>query len=430
MRLEKERCDKYKTCIQCRKGVFELEPSGLATKGNLLALGCRVRNLGLGVANKKILSVGHLGRVNSVGDWGPKGAANEDERQRRPEGVRHQAEENVSDAVALLEEAAVRNKAYSNQCQINECEVEERHVVDEDGPQTTEHVLLELGITLIQGRGERTGGLESLCFSAKPFWQGECSNDAESNVRRHPKLVTRASLASVIAGGNKENKLAETVDNGVGKAGTNEPSKLCIVGVGDQGFAHDQNDGNGKERDGQQDRVQTKRGVEEAGEALGKCHLADLFTPETKVELERRIHGTNSPTSTLLQVAAVIFGNGSELKRFVNVGRLPSLTEHESRCRHVFGQRAQGKVSNLLQSLSPSDVTGSSAPCYAHGVLDGLNDVNEEIQRLSQRIGGGRVVEQLRRANQGHFGVHYSVGKQSAKPISLRNLGHMLVHAI
>lgn len=132
--LEKERTHKYKTCVQGRERVFEFEPGGLSAECNLLALGCGVRNLGLGVADEEIFSFGHSRGVNGVADGSPKRAADEDEGKRWPESVSHQGDEDVSGAVALLEEAAVRDEGDGNECQVDKGEVEPGHVVDKDDP--------------------------------------------------------------------------------------------------------------------------------------------------------------------------------------------------------------------------------------------------------------------------------------------------------
>lgn len=382
-----------------------------------------MRDPRLGIAVQQLLAVRHRRRVDGVRDGRPQRAAQEHKRERRPEGVREQAEERVVEVrVALAVEAAVRGHDQADQREIHKRQVEECHEVEQDAPETAEHALAELRVALVESRTQRAGGLESLRLASEPGGENEGADDAQRNVRRHPELVSGTALAGVVSGGDEEHKLAQAVADDGREAAPDEPSQLFVGGVGHQRLAHDQDDGDGEERNGEQDGVHAERRVQEAGEALGEGHFLDLVAVQTELELERRINGSNSPSSSLLEMAAVILGNGSELKRLVDVGSLPALSEHQRGRSDIFGKRTKREVANLVEGLAAHNVAGSSAPGNAEGVLDGLNDVDEEIETLGEGIRRRGVVEQLGRTGEGHLGVDEQVRKNSTKPVSLGNL--------
>lgn len=335
--------------------------------------------------------------------------------------MREQTDEYVVHAL-VSDNVAERRENDGNKSKVDKAKVEERHVVEHNAPESAEHVLSVLGVTLVEGRAQRSRRFEGLGLSTKPCGQDEGSDDAEGNVRRHPELITGTTLTSVISRGYEEDKLAQSVRDDGSKARSDEPSKLGLGGVGDQRFTHGQDDGNGKERDGQKNGVDAERGVEETGEALGKCHLLDLVTVQTKLELERGVDGTDSPTRSLLQMAAIILGNGAELERLMDKSSLPSLAQHEGRGRHIFSQGTKREVADLIESLTSNNIARTSAPGNTESVLDRLNNVDEEIQRLSEGVRRGSVVEELRGAGEGHLGVDDKMGKNSTKPVTLGNL--------
>lgn len=106
----------------------------------------------------------------------------------------------------------------------------------------------------------------------------------------------------------------------------------------------------------------------------------------------------------------------------MDVGRLPALSKHQSRSSNIFSQGAEGEVSYLIQSLATHTVAGTGAPGDAESVLDGLNDVNEEVERLGEGIGWRGVVEQLRGAGEGHLGVNEHVRQDGTEPVALGDL--------
>lgn len=320
-----------------------------------------MRNLGVGIADEQLLTLWHGWRVNGVGNRCPQRAAEENEGDGGPEGVRNQAEQDPTGRVIRVE-AAEGGQANTNQSEVNKGQVKDGHVVDQNRPKSAEHVLSELGVTLVQRRRQRTGGLESLSLATKPCRENKGSNDAQGDIRRHPKLVSRASLASVISGGDKENEFANSVRDHGSETSADEPSELCFGGIGNQGFTHGENNGNGKHGDGEQNSVQAERSIEESREALGKRHLLNLVTPQAKVELERGVNSSNSPPGALLKMAAIVLRDSTKLKRLVNIGGFPALAQHVSGCRDILGQRTEREVANVVQSSTSCHVTRSSAP--------------------------------------------------------------------
>lgn len=70
-----------------------------------------------------------------------------------------QANDDISEA-GILEETAVRREDHRCQSEVNESEVENRHVVEQDSPQSAEHALSHFRVPLIECRAERTSRLE------------------------------------------------------------------------------------------------------------------------------------------------------------------------------------------------------------------------------------------------------------------------------
>lgn len=385
-----------------------------------------MRDSRLGIAVQQLLAVRHRRRVDGVRDGRPQRAAQEHKGQRRPEGVREQADERVVEVrVALAVEAAVRRHDQADEREIHKRQVEECHKVEQDAPETAEHALAELRVTLVERRAQRTRRLEGLRLTAEPGGQDEGADDAQRNVRRHPELVSRTALAGVVSGGDEEHKLAQAVADDGREAAPDEPSQLLVVGVGHQRLAHDQDDGDGEERNGEQDGVHAERRVEETREALREGHLLDLVAVKTELELERRVDSSNGPSGSLLEMTTVILRDGSELKRLVNIGSLPALSEHQRRRSDIFGERTKREVADLVEGLATHNVAGSSAPGHAEGVLDGLNDVDEEVETLGEGIRRRRVVEELGGTGESHLWVDEQVRKDSTEPVSLGNLSQL-----
>ena len=164
--------------------------------------------------------------------------------------------------------------------------MEESHVVDEDTPKAAEHVLAQLGVALVKGRTEGSCRLEGLSLASEPGWEDERADDAERDVGRHPELITGASLSGVVACWDEQGEFTDTVGDDRCETSANQPSELLVGCVCDEGLLHDKNNRNGEHRNGEEDSVQTQRGVQETREPLGSGHLSNLITPKTKVELE------------------------------------------------------------------------------------------------------------------------------------------------
>lgn len=411
----------------CGDGVLQLPVRILSTVCNALAPCCRVSNASGRVALEEALTIGDGRGINSVSDRSPERAANEDKSQRRPESVRDEAEQNILGRV-LLGEAAERSEHNGDEGEVNECHVVDGKALDKDTPHATEEVLPEDGVALVETFAERTGGLEGLGLATEPLGEDEGSEDAEGDVGGHPELVAGTATADTVAGWHGEEELTDTVANMGGETGADEPAELLFSGVGNQRLTHGENDGDGEHGGGKQDRVQVERSVEETGEALSNSHLTNILAPKAELELDGGIDGSNSPTRTLLQMATEILRHGTELQRLVDIRRLPALAEKLGRSSDILGERAEREVPNLLQGVTTGEVAGSSAPGDTHGVLDGLDDVDEEIQRLGEGVGTGGVVEELGRAGEGNLGVGHEVRKDSAKPAGLGNLFHVSLH--
>lgn len=274
----------------------------------------------------------------------------------------------------------------TNKGKVDETQVESGHVVEQNGKQPAEHTLAIPSIAFVECRAERAGRFERLSLATQPLRQHKRADDTEGQIRRHPKLVTRATLAGMVACGQEKGKLADTVGDCGGETDTNQPLELGIVGVGHKRLAHDKNDGDSKDGYGEQDGVETQRRVHEARESLGRGHLLDLVAPKTKLELESRVNSTNSPSGSLLEMTTVVFRDSAELEGFVDERSLPALAQKHGGRGDVFGEGAKGKVTDLLQSLAANNVSGTCAPCDTESILDRLNDVNEEIQALRQGV--------------------------------------------
>lgn len=326
--LEYKRVDEYQNRGYGGNRIFELEPSGLATEGDLFTLLGRVRHTSLRVAGQKFLTVWHPGRINRIGDRGPQRRADEKEGKRGPESVSDEAEDDISEA-RVLGPAAVRGDDNSDEGDVDEGKVEAGHVVEQDHAQTDEHVLRLLWVALVQSGSQRTRWLEGLGLTAQPGGQEEGAHNAKSDVGRHPKLIAGASLTGVVAGRDEQGQLAETVGDGCGEAGPDQPAELLFSREGDQTFAPQEDDRDGKEGKGQQEGVDTEGCIEEARETLSKGHLSNGITPEAELQLGSCVDGSNCPPRTLLEMSTKVFRHGTELKSLVNVCGSPSFAKHE-----------------------------------------------------------------------------------------------------
>lgn len=418
-----EGIDKYKDCEQGCESVLKLEPGFLAREGDLLAFRGGVRDAGLGVTLQQVFAIGHRWRIDGVGDGRPEGGDDKQECDGWPESVRDQTQENVLEVVGIvLVEASIRRQTHSDDGHVDERKVEQGHVVHQNGPETTHHSLAAFGVPLFQSRAQGTRGLEGLGLSAEPFGQEERPDDAQREIRRHPHAVAGTTLAGVVAGGNEQGKLAQTVAHGRGEAGPNQIFELFRRGISDKWAAPDQDDRNGEERSSEQNSIQTERGVQETRESLGKGHLLDSVAPKTELEFEGSVDSTNSPSGTLLQVTAIILRNSTKLQSFMNVRRLPSLTQHQCGRSDILSQRTKRELTNVIQSLATNNIAGTSAPSNAKSVFDRFDDMYEKVQALCQGIGRGAVVEQLGGTNKGHLRVDQQVRERRAEPLLFGDL--------
>ena len=335
--------------------------------------------------------------------------------------MRDEAEENLLRG-CLLGEAAERGENNGHEGEVDKGQVVNGETLDEDAPHATEQVLPQLGVTLVEALAQRASGLESLGLATKPFGEDERSENAQGDVGRHPQLVAGTTTSDTVASRHRKEKLTEAVADVSGETGTNEPSELLLGGEGDKRLAHDENDGDREHRGREKDGVQVESCVEEAGETLSDGHLANILAPKAELQLDGGVDSSNCPPGTLLEVTAEVLRNGTKLESLVDVSGLPALTKQLCRGGHIFSKGTQGEVADFEESIATSNVARASAPGNTHGILDGLNDVNEKVQRLRERISSGSVVEQLRRAGQSDFGVSHEMRKKSAEPARFGNL--------
>ena len=175
-------------------------------------------------------------------------------------------------------------------------------------------------------------------MATEPPWQHKGANETQSQVRRHPKLVTRATLASVVAGRQEKSEFANSVGNNGGKTDANKPLELVVIHVCDQRVPHDKNDGDSKDRNGKQDGVETESSVHEARESLSCSHLPDLVTPKAELELEGGVDSSDGPTSSLLEMPTIVFRDGAELERLMDEGSPPASAKKHGRGGDIFGK--------------------------------------------------------------------------------------------
>ncbi|KAI6758851.1 hypothetical protein HG530_011091 [Fusarium avenaceum] len=303
---QNERGDKDQDRVNGGDRVFRLEPRGLTAECNLLARRRGMRHLRLRVPVEQVFTVRHGRRVDRVRDGRPQRAADEEERQRWPEGVREKGGECIAECVGCNERA-------------------------------------ERGLSL----------------TTEPRREDERADDAK-----------------------RDGKLAQSVRDDRCETRPDQPSELLVGGVCNKRFLHDQDNRDGEHRNGKENRVQTQRGVQEAGEPLCAGHLFHVLAPETEVELEGSIDGSNGPSGALLEMAAVVLGNSTELKRLVDKSCLPPLTKHERGCSDILSQGSKREVTDLIEGLSSSYVAGTGAPGDTEGILNGLDDVHEEVETL------------------------------------------------
>lgn len=168
---------------------------------------------------------------------------------------------------------------------------------------------------------------------------------------------------------------SDLADDGDDESHPDEEVELFIGRVCNQWFAADQNDGQSEEREQQDQAEHSGDRVDEARESRPELHLSDLLTPKAEAQSEGSVDcadcpvvllvATNYcrvtmmpdlPSRTLLQVGGEVIGYSSELKGFVHIGSLPTLTKQQGRCLNVLSQSANRDVVNLGESFSANDV--------------------------------------------------------------------------
>src|SRR5271156_3732719 len=97
----------------------------------------------------------------------------------------------------------------------------------------------EIRVALLDVRFERARRFEGLGFPSKPLRKDERSDDGQGDVWTHPELGAASSLARGVARRKEEGELSKSIGDECGEAGTDQPAKLFVIGVGDQSIAGD-----------------------------------------------------------------------------------------------------------------------------------------------------------------------------------------------
>lgn len=190
-------------------------------------------------------AVWHVGRIASVVDGDPEGTDDDDPGHGRPAGVCEQAHKTIFEGG--IQNAAVGGENDSGDAEINVKNVEPGEIVEQYDAEAGENGGADGRVALIQIRLEGAGGFEGLGLATEPLGQEERPNDGDCDIRCHPELGAGAALAGSVAGRKVEGNFAEAIGYQSGKAGTDEPAELLVVGVGDHGFVGDKDDGHGEE---------------------------------------------------------------------------------------------------------------------------------------------------------------------------------------
>jgi hypothetical protein len=159
-----------------------------------------------------------------------------------------------------------------------------------------------------------------------------------------------------------------------------------LAGEDNQGPAEDEKDGNRKEGYGEDNGVETKDGDKERANACAGRHLLDLIAEEVEVDVDGVLDGTDGPPCTLLQMAREVLRYSPELERLVDVSRSPALSDEEIRSGDIFGDTAEGNTADIVEGGAAADEARAGAPGGAKGILNRLGNVNEEVERLAERI--------------------------------------------
>lgn len=267
--------------------------------------------------------------------------------------------------------------------------------------------------------GTRSG--ESHGLTTEPAGKKERDQDGLCVVRSHPKHGTTIAKGQSVTRGKEVDVFLETHQEERDESEANLPAELVVVRVCDQSTTRDQNDGDGENRDDEENLEESIDGEDETRETLVESHISADIAVETETLLEGRLKRTEGPASTLLQVTSVRIRDSAELKTLVNVSSAETSTKKLGTGESVLSKSTGRPATDEFKSRTTNDVTRSSAPCDTQRILDGLHDVNEGIEGLHKHVVVGDVVEELGRAGKSGLGVADTVGKKSAKPLSLGN---------
>ena len=218
-------------------------------------------------------------------------------------------------------------------------------------------------------------------------------------------MVAGVALAGVVPSRDVQEELHDAAGDDGREGGADQPAELVLGGEDHEGAAEDEDHGDGEERDGEEDGVEGEDADEEGGQTRQGGHVLDLVAEEVEVHVDGVLDRSNGPSGTLLQVGGEIFRNGSELQRLVNIGGGPSLSDKQVGSSDILSNTTDGNSSYVIKSRASANISGTSTPSSIESILDRLSHVDEEIERLTDGIRAGSVVEQLGRASHGDLTI-------------------------
>jgi len=418
--LDDEGDDENENGVGDEEENLELVPEVALAPALALPVLLGVGDAGLRVSVEQLLTVGHGGRVKSVTDGnGEGGAANQPEHGRE-HGVGQKVDELVLSRVVVHESANSAESDGGN----DEQDVEQVLVgraVPENDLQAAENVGTVSTVTLLDIALNRTRSGESHGLTAEPAGKKERDQDGLCVVWSHPEHRTTVTESKSVTRRKEVDVFLEAHQEERDESETNLPAKLVVVRVCDQSTTRNQDDGNGENRDDEENLEESIDGENETRKTLVESHVSADITVKTEALLESGLERTESPASTLLQMAGVRIRDGTELKTLVDVSSLETSAEELRTSESVLSESTGRPATNGFESRTTNHVTRASAPCDTQGVLDGLHDVNEGVERLNKHVVVGDVVEKLGRTGEGSLGVADTMREKSTKPLLLRN---------
>lgn len=392
-----------------------------------LPLLLRPRHTSLWIPIQQLLPVRHVRRENHVDQRREIRGQTHDPQHRRPKRVREQIRHDPREVggvvvvVGLDGECAGAAEPDGEEDEDDEEEVqvalagpEHDDAATPEGRAVGGFALGEFGFDAA-GRGEGHG------FAAEEAGEEEGADDGEGVVGGHPHVGRGVALGQAVAGGEVGNEFVDAGQDEGDEGQADLPAELVGVGVGDEGAARDEDDGDGEQGDHEADGEEGADGEDEAGEALEEGHVLDDGAPEAEVELHGGLQGAQCPACSLFQVAGEGIGDGSVLEALVNKGGLPAGAEEEGGGVDVFCKRARGPSADGFEGCSANGVAASCAPGDTVGILGRFHDVYEGVEGLHQRIVDGDIIEELWRAHESHFGVVDHVCDDAAQPVWFGN---------